>query len=133
MIESVRENEKVSPEAKRLEERNLFCINMADHMKFLIHWTEVDLPIDPGCKLGQFSQSDHGGGNGPPWKGRATPLVAAGKAGARIGELGLDQEDDMLKGLMRFWEQDELRKIKEEQEHERSLGSSHVDVGGGAA
>jgi hypothetical protein len=86
MIESLREDEKVSPEAKKLEERNLFCINMADHMNFLIDWTEVDLPIDPGGKLGQFSQSDHGGGHGHPWKGRRTPPVPVVKAEARGSE-----------------------------------------------
>jgi hypothetical protein len=53
--------------------------------------------------------------------------------GELISDLGLAQEDSLLAGLMRFWEQDELRKINEEQEHEKSLGSSHIEVGGGAA
>jgi hypothetical protein len=35
-----------------------------------------------------------------------------------IGEVGLDQDDRMLAGLMRFWEQDELGLIEEEQEGE---------------
>jgi hypothetical protein len=51
--------------------------------------------------------------------------------GNMIGELGVGSEDSLLAGLMKFWGQDTLRKIKEEQEHERSLGSSHVEFGGG--
>jgi hypothetical protein len=52
-----------------------------------------------------------------------------------IGDLTMDQERDeglILAGMMRFWEQDEQEKMRHEQEHERSLGSSHIEVEGGA-
>jgi hypothetical protein len=39
-----------------------------------------------GSTLGQSNALLYGGGHGPPWKGRPTPLVPAGKAGARGSE-----------------------------------------------
>jgi hypothetical protein len=33
-------------------------------------------------ELGSTGDTDYGGGHGPPWKGRASPLVPAGEAGA---------------------------------------------------
>jgi hypothetical protein len=54
--------------------------------------------------------------------------------GQWLADLTRAQEEDeglILADMMRFLEQDELRKIKEEHEYARSLGSSHVDVGGG--
>jgi hypothetical protein len=44
---------------------------------------ELIIPVDLGGKLGPPGQSDHGHRHGPPWKGRASPLVPAVKSGAR--------------------------------------------------
>jgi hypothetical protein len=69
------------------EERNVFCFNLADYLKQMCEDSGLILPVDPGGKLGQFGLSDHGGGHGPPWKGKGGPLVSAGKDGDRGSDI----------------------------------------------
>jgi hypothetical protein len=66
--------------------RERLCLDLIELISLQNRSTQQMNGPDEGNTLGQSNTLLYGEGHGPPWKGRVTPLVPAGKAGARGSE-----------------------------------------------
>jgi hypothetical protein len=73
-------------EAQHWAKREKFCSELIELIVQRSLTTTQKDSRNEGSTLGQSNALLYGGRHGPPWKGRATPLVPAGKAGARGSE-----------------------------------------------
>jgi hypothetical protein len=77
---------KTLVESQHWVQRERFCTDLIELFAGRLATTRDEGQRLEGSTLGQSNALLYGGGHGPPWKGRATPLVLAGKAGARGSE-----------------------------------------------
>jgi hypothetical protein len=53
MIETVKEDEKVSSQAERWDERNVLSLDVVECVRGMCDSNKLIIPVDPGDKLGQ--------------------------------------------------------------------------------
>jgi hypothetical protein len=77
---------KILVETRHWAQRERFCADLIELITGCSAATRNEDQQLEGSTLGQSNTLLYGEGHGPPWKGRATPLVPAGKAGTRGSE-----------------------------------------------
>jgi hypothetical protein len=119
-------------EIRHWANRERFCRKLIELIESRNSSTQQNVDHGGGRKLGQSNALLYGGGHGPPWKGRAPPLVLAGKAGARGSEqfyLGCSQPE-LISCLPTGPDPCAYREFFASRAHELASSSSSFRLGG---